>query len=127
MSGQIDKKADNEARSAELEALLKAAKDFANEIRVECGLRRTGKLKKGYRCDALLIPLATALEGCGVLAIWAEGGRVVMTDGTRSLTYDRPEVVAWCNEYDDGAYPELVIPPTPIKIKKPGERKATIL
>lgn len=105
-----------------------AAKEFVNEIRVKCGHRRIGKLKKGYMGSQTHCPVALGLEICGVQGVYAYLTTIYLIhrDG-RCLAYKLPEAAQWMHDFDDGKYPELVIPPTPIKLKKPGERKATVI
>jgi hypothetical protein len=51
-------------------------------------------------------------------------GRVWLDD--REPFVDK-QLAQFMKDFDDGFYPHLEIPKTPIKIKKPGERKLTVI
>lgn len=115
------------------DSLYAAALDFVNGQRKSLGLRATSRLPKGYPYCASLCVIAKALEPCGVRnTCYTDEGFVLLegwrSDGTvATRQYDAAPVADFMRAFDKGEYPSLIIPPTPIKVKKPGERKMTVI
>ncbi len=97
----------------ELAELEQKAKQEINVLRKEEGLRALGKLKKGVPGHISACALMMSLEG----TIYHD---VLDLPPSKVLT-------EFMFAFDDGAYPHLEIPLSPIKIKKPGERKLTVI
>jgi hypothetical protein len=100
----------------------KYATRWVNARRKEGGLRGT-RLTKGYRAHASLCTIAKSLEKVGVTAADYDGPYVILRGETTrgeesSRQWNDPTVTRFMLDFDNGEYPELVIPPTPLKIGK---------
>lgn len=101
-----------------LDALKRAALRFVNERRKEAGLRGCSKVSKGYPNDSLLNPIAQSLTKVGVLQATQSGESVWLSgrEGQWRRFVD-PHAARFMREFDQGQFPDLEIPPTPVKIK----------
>ncbi len=97
----------------DLKELEQHAKKVVNERRKQDGKRALGKLKKGIPLRMWDCTLAMSLDYLG--RGWVQ-----------ALQWDT-ELDEFAAIFDKRGYPHLEIPLSPIKIKKPGQRKLTVL
>lgn len=101
-----------EPQSNELKELEQTAKKWVNEIRKKNGKRALGKLKRGVPKSKAACTIAMSVPFHS--ESWMQHGLP-------------QEIWAFIEAYDKGRYPHLEIPKTPIKIKRPGQRKAEVI
>lgn len=93
-----------------------------NELRKQAGLGKINKLRRGIPRHQRACTLAMSVAGTGIVS----GVGVAL-----QLEGEDPKMgsAAWniMNAFDKGELPELEMPKTPVKIRFPGDRKATVV
>lgn len=107
----------------DLEEREKYAKSVVNKLRKERGLRALGKLKRGIPKHPTSCVLAVSLP-CREVS-WAHDFETMTLDG--KVKIKDMDLVKFAEDFDEGKYPHLEQPKTPIKYKPPGSRKGIIL
>ena len=96
------------------------ARSVVNRLRKEGGHRAIGKLKKGIPLHPGMCVMAMSLP-----CRYANRGNLrAVFDSHEERD---PELVRFMKDFDNGKYPHLELPKSAIKVKYPGDRKATIL